>query len=185
MKGVFTMGGRPDEFQVTNLEVLITNGNSGDPMMDVITVMASGAGGDAFDLLVTFEWNPLAVGWFGMAEITSDLLVNGGNPPIDAEANFYAESIGPGEDFDLGSNTVALTQGGDTTINPDTSKSVYQVRSAYADANTVFTDPAPPNNPMPGLYRIGCTVSVETPGAPPNFADAYYQQDLVIRVVER
>jgi hypothetical protein len=183
MKGVFKMGGRPDEFQVTNLEVLGAGGNSGDPMMDVITVKSGGAGGDAFDLLVTFEWNPLSAGDFHMLEVTSDVQVSLGGPPIPAEAYFYAESIGPGEDFDLGSNSVDLTQGGDTNINPDTSKSVYQISIAYADANTIFVDNA--NNPAPGLYRIGCAVSTESPANNPDYYDAYFQQDLVIRVVEQ
>jgi hypothetical protein len=168
------MGGKPNWFQVTNLEVLARGGASGSEMMDVIVVHTVGAG-DEFDLLVTFEASDRLTYWFAAAEATSD-----GGAAIDAEAEFYAESVGPGPEMIVGTATVTLTANGDPGGSPVLNTSLYQARLQIADANTIFVDAA--DDLAPGLYRIGCAVHVQN--AVPQYADAYFQQDLLVRVVE-
>lgn len=167
------MGGRPDWFQVTNLEILDTGALSGSGMKDVIALGAAPLAERRFDLLVTFEASDTHLNWFGLAE---------GFGGESAGAEFFAESIGPGPEISLGTNNVNLVPGGNPGGSPIANTSLYQVRLPIADADTVFLDDLA--NPAPGLYRIGCAVSVFV-AAGGNYADAYYQQDLVVRVMQK
>lgn len=173
------MGGRPDSFSVEKLEVVATGGDFGSSPMDVIYLHTNPAvPGDSFDLLVHFRWTGLAASTWAIEEAISDIVPPG---PFPATANFYAESIGPGVEINLGSNTVNLTAGGDPAVNSGPNNSDYKVRLAIADAETVFWDGMAL---APGLYRIGCTVSYTGVGGL-NEYDAYFQKDLLIRVVEK
>jgi hypothetical protein len=174
------MGGKPDWFEVTNLEVLNSGGATGDPMKDVI-VVKTGGGGDAFRLLVTFEGNPnqpLPASWLYLAEAASD-----GGPAIPATAEFWAESIGPKVEKLIGAAPVNLTAGGNPGGHPSVNASLYRAILDIPDANAIFVDGGVL---QPSLYQIGCAVHTEwTAFGFTFYADAYYGQDLLIRVVEQ
>lgn len=173
------MGGQPDWFQVTNLECIgPLPALPGSPMKDVIVVQA--AGGDAFSLVVTFEGtNSFPPSWLGLAEASSDI-----GPAIPATAEFWAESIGPGEaEVLVGTATVTLTAGGSPGGSLTVNTSLYQARLDVADANTIFVDGG--GVLQPGVYRIACAVHTEWLAFGLLYADAYYQDDLLVRVVER
>jgi hypothetical protein len=146
-------------------------------MKDVIVIKSGGAGGDAFDLLVSFRATNTGASWFALAEAMSDAGMT-----ETADAEFSAESIGIGPETIVSGTggSVELTAGGDPGGGP-AGTSWYQARLSVADANDVFVDGA--GDPAPGLYRLGCAVNVTT--ITPDYADAYYQQDLLVRVVEQ
>lgn len=170
------MGGYPDDLEMTNLEIVATGAASGSDKQDVIEIGPGAAPArNAFDMIASFKAEHASVWWWALAEFFSDA-----GPAIPANAKFYAESIGPGEEVEIGDAHVDLTAGGDPGGGPaDTS--LYQVRLNIPNADNVFVDPAGPTL-QPGVYRLQCRVDVE---AGPNFGTAYYDGDLVVRVSER
>lgn len=169
------MGGHPNWFQVTNLEVLNTGDPSGSEMKDVITVETGAPVGDAFDLLVTFEGDKGT--WWGIAEWVSD--PGQLNFPLNATATFFIESMGPGPEREIGTNTVRLQVGG----NPgggSGNTSIYQIRLGVPNADTAFRWWVG-GQPQQGVFQFTCRVDF-TIG--PFFASAYYEEDLVVLVRE-
>jgi hypothetical protein len=177
------MGGKPDWFEVTNLEVLESMGAPGSAMKDVIVVKTAPPG-DAFRLVVTFEGNPnqpLAASWLYLAEADSDSTTT---PAIPAEAKFWAESIGPGDEVLIGAASVNLKAGGNPGGHPSVNASLYQAILDIPNANAIFVNGV--GVLQPGLYRIGCAVHTDwTFMGITQYADAYYDQDLVISVVQQ
>jgi hypothetical protein len=168
------MAGIPAWFNVVNLEILEVGDPTGSPTKDVIQL---GVGGDPFDLLATFEANPAAGTWWGLAEVLSDL--NPGMVP-GCETKFFFESIGPGPEFFAGSPVVLkLTQGGNVGAGPG-GESVYEARFNVPNADTLFVDNG---NPAPGTYVVGCSTEWDIQGFTAWFASGTYSKEqLIIKV---
>ena len=169
------MGGHPDWIDVTDLEIVATGADPGSAKQDVVEI---GPGADparnAFDLIASFKAVETNIFWWGSEEQTSDDF-----GPFSAEAVFYAESIGPGIEPELGTATVDLTLGGDPGGGP-LNTSLYEVQLQVADASTKFVDAL--GVLQPGVYRIQCRVDFER-GL--SFATTFYDGDLIVRVAER
>ena len=169
------MAGIPAWFDVVNLEILKVGEQTSSPMKDVIQL---GLNGDPFDLLATFEANPAAGTWWGLAEVLGDL--NPGMVP-ECETRFFFESIGPGPEFFAGNPVkIKLTQGG-TEGAGSGGESVYQARLSIPNADALFVDGN--GDPAPGTYVIGCSTEWDIPGFTAWFASATYSKEqLIIKV---
>ncbi len=167
------MAGIPDWFDVTNLEILAPGDPTGSPMKEVVEL---NIGGDPFDLLVTFEANPSAGTWWGLAEVLSQ-----GNPGLTPEikSRFFIESVGPGPEFLAGTVDTPLAIGGNVP-DPLTTASDYQVRLNVPNADALFVDNA--GNPAPGTYLVGCGVEWDILGHTPWFASGTFSGHLIMKV---
>jgi hypothetical protein len=173
------MGGHPDWFKITNLEVLEPDAATGSEMKDVITVETGAAVGDAFDLLVTFRAEPNTDAWWQLAEWVGD--PDYLDAELEAKATFFVESIGPGPERELGTESVRLQMGGNLGPDPaNPSTSNYDIRFKVANADTAFAWWSA-GEPQQGIFQFTCRVDVN---AGPKFASAYYDEFLSVLVRE-
>jgi hypothetical protein len=166
------MSGIPDWFDVTNLEILAPGDPAGSPMKEVVQL---NIGDDPFDLLVTFEANPSAGTWWGLAEVLSDL--NPGMVPA-ITAKFFVESVGPGPEFHVGEETIPLTEGGNVP-DPLTNASDYQVRLKVSNVDALFVDEL--GEPAPGTYLVGCGVEWDIENYSSWFASGTFSGNLIMK----